>query len=38
MQKMTVVAAAVAAGVMTFAFSPANSAPLSLRSADNGLA
>ncbi|TPJ71326.1 lytic transglycosylase domain-containing protein [Mesorhizobium sp. B2-6-2] len=37
MQKLTVVAAAVAAGVMSFAFSPANSAPLSLR-ADNGLA
>ncbi|RWM25996.1 lytic transglycosylase domain-containing protein [Mesorhizobium sp.] len=38
MQKLTVVAAAVAAGVMTFAFGPANSAPLSLRSADNGFA
>ncbi|MBZ9883942.1 transglycosylase SLT domain-containing protein [Mesorhizobium sp. CA10] len=37
MQKLTVVAAAVAAGVISFAFSPANSAPLSLR-ADNGLA
>ena len=37
MQRLTVVAAAVAAGVMTFAFSPANSAPLSLR-ADNGFA
>ncbi|TIS61559.1 MAG: lytic transglycosylase domain-containing protein [Mesorhizobium sp.] len=38
MQKLTVVAAAVAAGVMTFAFGPANSAPLSLRAADNGFA
>ncbi|PBC03179.1 transglycosylase SLT domain-containing protein [Mesorhizobium sp. WSM3860] len=38
MQRLTVVAAAVAAGVMTFAFSPANSAPLSLRAADNGFA
>ncbi|MGX5800981.1 lytic transglycosylase domain-containing protein [Bradyrhizobium sp. Arg314] len=37
MQKLTVVAAAVAAGVISFAFNPANSAPLSLR-ADNGLA
>lgn len=35
MQKLTVVAAAVAAGVITFAFNTANSAPLSLR-ADNG--
>ncbi|TIV97251.1 MAG: lytic transglycosylase domain-containing protein, partial [Mesorhizobium sp.] len=31
MQRLTVVAAAVAAGVMTFTFSSANSAPLSLR-------
>ncbi|MDX8467611.1 transglycosylase SLT domain-containing protein [Mesorhizobium sp. VK23B] len=38
MPRLTVVAAAVAAGVMTFAFSPANSAPLSLRAADNGFA
>ncbi|TKB22844.1 MAG: lytic transglycosylase domain-containing protein [Mesorhizobium sp.] len=38
MQKLTVVAAAVAAGVMTFAFGPANSAPLSLRAADDGFA
>ena len=37
MQKLTVVAAAIAAGVITFAFNTANSAPLSLR-ADNGLA
>ena len=37
MQRLTVVAAAVAAGVMTLAFNPANSAPLSLR-ADNGFA
>ena len=37
MRNLTVVAAAVAAGVMTFAFSPANSAPLSPR-ADNGFA
>jgi soluble lytic murein transglycosylase-like protein len=37
MQKLTVVAAAVAAGVISFAFNPANGAPLSLR-ADNGLA
>jgi soluble lytic murein transglycosylase-like protein len=37
MQNLTVVAAAVAAGVMTFAFSPANSAPISPR-ADNGFA
>ncbi|RRI06985.1 lytic transglycosylase domain-containing protein [Mesorhizobium tamadayense] len=37
MKNLTVVAAAVAAGVMTFAFSPANGAPLSLR-ADNGFA
>ncbi|MDX8523417.1 transglycosylase SLT domain-containing protein [Mesorhizobium sp. MSK_1335] len=37
MQKLTVVAAAIAAGVISFAFNPANSAPLSLR-ADNGLA
>ena len=35
MQKLTVVAAAVAAGVMSFAFNTANGAPLSLR-ADNG--
>ncbi|WFP73334.1 lytic transglycosylase domain-containing protein [Mesorhizobium sp. WSM4906] len=38
MQRLTVLAAAVAAGVMTFAFSPANGAPLSLRAADNGFA
>ncbi|RWD58099.1 MULTISPECIES: transglycosylase SLT domain-containing protein [unclassified Mesorhizobium] len=38
MQRLTVVAAAVAAGVMTFTFSSANSAPLSLRAADNGFA
>jgi soluble lytic murein transglycosylase-like protein len=31
MQKLTVVAAAIAAGVMTFAFNPASSAPLSPR-------
>lgn len=37
MQNLTVVAAAVAAGVISFAFSPANSAPLSPR-ADNGFA
>ena len=37
MQRLTVVAAAVAAGMITFAFNPANSAPLSPR-ADNGLA
>ena len=37
MQKLTVVAAAVAAGVISFAFSPASGAPLSLR-ADNGFA
>ncbi|OHV90742.1 lytic transglycosylase domain-containing protein [Mesorhizobium sp. ORS 3428] len=37
MQNLTVVAAAVAAGVMTFAFSPANSAPMSPR-ADTGFA
>jgi soluble lytic murein transglycosylase-like protein len=37
MQKLTVVAAAVAAGVISFAFNPANGAPLSLR-ADNGFA
>jgi len=37
MQKLTVVAAAVAAGVISFAFNLANGAPLSLR-ADNGLA
>ncbi|UCI09861.1 lytic transglycosylase domain-containing protein [Mesorhizobium sp. B1-1-8] len=37
MQKLTVVAAAVAAGVMTFAIGSANGAPLSLR-ADNGFA
>ncbi|MDX8479456.1 transglycosylase SLT domain-containing protein [Mesorhizobium sp. VK24D] len=37
MQNLTVVAAAIAAGVMTFAFSPANSAPMSLR-ADNSFA
>ncbi|TPL54645.1 transglycosylase SLT domain-containing protein [Mesorhizobium sp. B2-4-6] len=37
MQKLTVVAAAVAAVVISFAFNPASSAPLSLR-ADNGLA
>lgn len=36
MQKLTVVTAAVAAGVMTFAFSTANGAPLSPR-ADQGL-
>lgn len=36
MQKLTVVTAAVAAGVMTFAFSAANGAPLSQR-ADQGL-
>ncbi|MDG4879901.1 transglycosylase SLT domain-containing protein [Mesorhizobium sp. WSM4884] len=38
MQRLTVLAAAVAAGVMTFSFSPANSSPLSLRAADNGFA
>ncbi|CDX20396.1 Lytic transglycosylase catalytic [Mesorhizobium sp. ORS 3359] len=37
MQKLTVVAAAVAAGVISFAFNQANSAPLSPR-ADNGFA
>ncbi|CCV14822.1 transglycosylase SLT domain-containing protein [Mesorhizobium sp. STM 4661] len=37
MQKLTVVTVAVAAGVMTFAFSTANGAPLSPR-ADQGLA
>ena len=37
MQNLTVVAAAVAVGVISFAFSPANSAPLSPR-ADNGFA
>ncbi|RAZ88147.1 lytic transglycosylase domain-containing protein [Mesorhizobium hawassense] len=37
MQRLTVVAAAVAAGVMSFAFNQANGAPLSPR-ADNGLA
>lgn len=37
MQKLTVLAAAVAAGVITFAFNTANSAPLSPR-ADNGFA
>ncbi|CDX13271.1 Lytic transglycosylase catalytic [Mesorhizobium sp. ORS 3324] len=37
MQNLTVVAAAIAAGVMTFALSPANGAPLSMR-ADNGFA
>ncbi len=37
MQKLTVVAAAVAAGVMSFAFNTANGAPLSLR-ADNSSA
>jgi soluble lytic murein transglycosylase-like protein len=37
MQKLTVVAAAVAAGVISFAFNSASGAPLSLR-ADNGLA
>lgn len=37
MQKLTVVAAAVAAGVISFAFNSASSAPLSLR-ADNGFA
>lgn len=36
MQKLTVVTAALAAGVMTFAFGTANAAPLSLR-ADHGL-
>src|SRR5215211_2380110 len=35
MQKLTVLTAAIAAGVMTFAFSAANSAPLSQR-ADQG--
>ncbi|MBZ9763576.1 transglycosylase SLT domain-containing protein [Mesorhizobium sp. CA8] len=37
MQKLTVVAAAVAAGVISFAFNQANSSPLSPR-ADNGFA
>lgn len=37
MQKLTVVSAAIAAGMISFAFTPANSAPLSPR-ADNGFA